>query len=215
MHLVPFDSIDDGKTLHIYKTVVVTSNSMRITEDETLEGDGMNGSCLKALTFYQPWAQLVALGVKTIETRSWSTKYRGPLAIHAGSSNEHTGGKCLDARCHGVALATASRSMNHARLPLGSVVAKCYLVDVLPIETHFDGHDCLVVDGSGSLSLVSTCEPWPDESRAFMTSDVSDQLRYGDFTPGGFAWIFEEIKPIDPIPAKGRQGLWNWTDGVA
>ena len=38
---------------------------------------------MKALSLWQPWASLVALRVKTIETRSWSTSYRGPLAIHA------------------------------------------------------------------------------------------------------------------------------------
>lgn len=38
---------------------------------------------MKALTLWQPWASLIALGVKTIETRGWSTNYRGPLAIHA------------------------------------------------------------------------------------------------------------------------------------
>lgn len=38
---------------------------------------------MKALTLTQPWATLVALGAKTIETRSWHTCYRGPLAIHA------------------------------------------------------------------------------------------------------------------------------------
>ena len=38
---------------------------------------------MKALTMTQPWATLVALGENTIETRSWSTSYRGPLAIHS------------------------------------------------------------------------------------------------------------------------------------
>jgi hypothetical protein len=38
---------------------------------------------MKALTLTQPWATLVAIGAKTIETRSWPTSYRGPLAIHA------------------------------------------------------------------------------------------------------------------------------------
>lgn len=31
----------------------------------------------------QPWASLVAQGHKRIETRSWRTNYRGPIAIHA------------------------------------------------------------------------------------------------------------------------------------
>lgn len=39
---------------------------------------------MKALTIWQPWASLIASGEKQYETRSWETKYRGPLAIHAG-----------------------------------------------------------------------------------------------------------------------------------
>lgn len=39
---------------------------------------------MKAITILQQWASLIACGAKRIETRNWSTKYRGPLAIHAG-----------------------------------------------------------------------------------------------------------------------------------
>jgi hypothetical protein len=39
---------------------------------------------MKALTVLQPWAQLLILGAKRYETRSWKTKHRGPLLIHAG-----------------------------------------------------------------------------------------------------------------------------------
>jgi hypothetical protein len=39
---------------------------------------------MKALTLIQPWATLIIDGRKKIETRSWSTKVRGPIAIHAG-----------------------------------------------------------------------------------------------------------------------------------
>lgn len=38
---------------------------------------------MKAISLWQPWASLVAVGAKKIETRSWATKYRGSLAIHA------------------------------------------------------------------------------------------------------------------------------------
>lgn len=38
---------------------------------------------MKAISLWQPWATLVALGVKQFETRGWATNYRGPLAIHA------------------------------------------------------------------------------------------------------------------------------------
>lgn len=39
---------------------------------------------LKILTLKQPWATLVAEGIKKYEFRSWKTKYRGKILIHAG-----------------------------------------------------------------------------------------------------------------------------------
>lgn len=36
---------------------------------------------MRALSLKQPWASYVAIGLKTIETRTWSTKYRGKLLI--------------------------------------------------------------------------------------------------------------------------------------
>src|SRR5262245_8471910 len=39
---------------------------------------------MKALTIRQPYAWLIVAGHKDVENRSWSTKYRGPLLIHAG-----------------------------------------------------------------------------------------------------------------------------------
>lgn len=39
---------------------------------------------LVALSIKQPWTELILLGRKTIEVRSWSTDYRGLLALHTG-----------------------------------------------------------------------------------------------------------------------------------
>lgn len=36
---------------------------------------------MKAISLKQPWANMVVSGKKTIETRKWKTKYRGPLLI--------------------------------------------------------------------------------------------------------------------------------------
>lgn len=36
---------------------------------------------MKALSAHQPWASMIASGSKTIETRTWSTNYRGDLLI--------------------------------------------------------------------------------------------------------------------------------------
>ncbi|MXV16856.1 ASCH domain-containing protein [Hufsiella ginkgonis] len=38
---------------------------------------------MKTITLRQPWATLMARGYKKLETRSWATKHRGPLLIHA------------------------------------------------------------------------------------------------------------------------------------
>lgn len=44
---------------------------------------------MKALTISQPYASLIADGEKWIENRTWSTNYRGPLAIHAGLGSRY------------------------------------------------------------------------------------------------------------------------------
>lgn len=38
---------------------------------------------MKALSVRQPWANFIADKLKTIETRSWYEKHRGPLLIHS------------------------------------------------------------------------------------------------------------------------------------
>jgi hypothetical protein len=38
---------------------------------------------MKALSIRQPWAWLIVNGYKDIENRSWATKFRGPVLIHA------------------------------------------------------------------------------------------------------------------------------------
>jgi len=43
----------------------------------------------KALSIRQPWAYLIAIGIKDIENRNWWTKFRGWFAIHASKTFEH------------------------------------------------------------------------------------------------------------------------------
>lgn len=107
------------------------------------------GGTHKALTLWQPWASLVALGVKTIETRSWSTAYRGPLAIHAAARRpptywHHNVNADLPPAYDLCAMAScwewsenpddfASGGCYRWAGPLGAVLATCTLVDVVPI----------------------------------------------------------------------------------
>lgn len=41
-----------------------------------------------ALTLWQPYASLIALGAKPYETRGWATRYRGDLVIHAAAKRD-------------------------------------------------------------------------------------------------------------------------------
>lgn len=38
---------------------------------------------MRALSLIHPWSAFIAAGLKQYETRSWSTTYRGLLAVHA------------------------------------------------------------------------------------------------------------------------------------
>jgi hypothetical protein len=84
---------------------------------------------MKALTLTQPWASLVAYGAKRIETRSWSTSYRGTLAIHAAK-----GFPKAAMRVHGHILWE-----DEPAYPLGVVLATCRLADCLRVERSVFG----------------------------------------------------------------------------
>lgn len=46
---------------------------------------GLCGAEVRGLSLWEPWASLMAVGAKRIETRSWETKYRGPVLICASA----------------------------------------------------------------------------------------------------------------------------------
>ncbi|MFI6317299.1 ASCH domain-containing protein [Nonomuraea sp. NPDC050556] len=46
---------------------------------------------VKAITIKQPWAALIIAGIKDTENRSWETRYRGELLIHAGQKEDARG----------------------------------------------------------------------------------------------------------------------------
>lgn len=80
---------------------------------------------MKAISLWQPWASAIAQGIKTIETRGWPTKYRGPLAIHAArkwtaDQKDFATHEFMCGRLRG------------GRMPLGAIVAVCELVDCKP-----------------------------------------------------------------------------------
>ncbi len=70
---------------------------------------------MRAITLEQPFASLVSIGAKTIETRSWSTAYRGPLAIHSAK----TFIPVTDSYCRSLLILAG---LDCEQLPLGKII---------------------------------------------------------------------------------------------
>jgi len=142
---------------------------------------------MKCISLWQPWATLMAIGAKRIETRSWATRFRGWLAIHAAQKwNKELKGLCLQEPFVDV---FKMQRPNQADcfyledalkyiLPLGHIIA---LVNVI---------DCVQIRASNT----------PSENERY----------FGDYTPGRFMWITNKaIKLPEPIPYRGSQGFFD------
>lgn len=88
-----------------------------------------------ALTLHQPYATLIALGIKEFETRDWKTTYRGPLLIHAGVKKLGRYEKKLIKELSEKFPPIGELLLPITEYPLGAIVAKCDLVDCIPTNT--------------------------------------------------------------------------------
>jgi hypothetical protein len=190
---------------------------------------------MKAITLWQPWASLVAEGVKTIETRGrrspWHTAIGETIAIHAAQrpvkAFDRVGNWIVEPRWQKCAIgepewyALGELGMDHRLvrefpLPLGAVLATCTLTDVVPMVTHAfveasDGrHERLLVVEEGQILNIVR----PDHSTPVWEA-VEDQRPFGDFAPGRWALLLDNIVKCAPVPCRGRQGLWTVPATVA
>lgn len=84
---------------------------------------------MKTLTVRPPWSTLIQLAGKDVENRTWDTKYRGDLAIHAGRNYDrdaHFDPTAANAFLNHPAV----RSLNPKYLTHGAIVAVATLTDV-------------------------------------------------------------------------------------
>jgi len=143
---------------------------------------------MKIITLHQPYASFIAAGLKKYETRSWSTNYRGKLAIH--SAKRLSDLKLVmrlrdDFPAISRAIWVINTTENYTKaesdlMPLGSIVA--------------------IADLIGCELMSST-----------MISEQSQlELAVGNWVVGSFAWRLENVIALPtPIPYKGSQGLTN------
>lgn len=142
---------------------------------------------IRALTLLQPWASLVALGAKSIETRPSRTWYRGYLLIHAAKTFPGWARNLCKQEPFATVLSRAgyadspSGRVAPGLLPLGAIVAICNLKHCVRIGT-------LGVD-------LPPTEP---------------ERSFGDYTVGHYAWILRDVQKLpEPIPTQGCTGLWE------
>ena len=77
---------------------------------------------MKVITIKQPFASLIAEGLKEYEFRTWKTKYRGEILIHAG--------KGIDKK------AMKKYEMYNLEYPIGCIIAKANLTDCIKIDEN-------------------------------------------------------------------------------
>ncbi len=147
---------------------------------------------MKTITVKQPWASLIALGDKKLETRSWATKYRGPIAIHAG--------KTVDKKAFQYELIRQALSehgiTDWRELPTGAVIATGNLAKVWRVEN--DSRCVMLYD-----VITKKFRLWH--------GGMPDEYHFGDYSDGRFAWQLDDVVPLQqPIPANGQLSLWNW-----
>ena len=154
---------------------------------------------MKALSLLQPWASLVVLGHKHIETRSWNTKYRGKLLIHASGKKGHVDLREDEFYKHYCPLYERNKIEAIEKLPIGSIIGKVNLLEVITTERARE----LIGEKSNIFN------------EEFLKGNKEKELAFGDYSEGRYAWLLSD--PVlfkKPIPAKGQLGIWNYEGGI-
>jgi len=138
---------------------------------------------MKVLSLLQPWASLVIMQQKEYECRSWTTRYRGPLLIHASSKKPSRREKQFFEQ------AAYFRNYIHdmEELPYGCLIGKVVLQEIYTTSylLHF-------MDGRPH-------HKWQQE------------LAFDDYSPDRFAWHLTDATSLEHfIPVKGTLGLWSY-----
>ena len=178
---------------------------------------------MKAISLWQPWASLIACGAKPFETRSWAPPrdmIGQPIAIHAakkidkdaaqfatdimyGQHDSHGGlAERMEASWAGGAGDLLAR-FGDTIMPIGCIVAIAKLDAAFQLGERAEG---TAVPAASVVQRITSRDMPP-----CFTVRIDD---FGDYTPGRWAWLFRDVKPLKPpAPAKGAQGFFELPQG--
>lgn len=158
---------------------------------------------MKALTLWRPWPYAIfhldADIAKRVENRSWLPPERilgERIAIHAGKRWDDFGADYIDE-----ALFKVGRMKAHGEIPdRWSRIEAEGIIGTAMV--------CGVI--SGGRGLVSGRYPAPVRKGSEFDANI-----YNWFI-GPFGWLLDEVVTLsEPIPCKGRQGLWDVPPEIA
>ena len=146
---------------------------------------------MKAISLWQPWASLMAIGAKTIETRSWPlpARFSGPLVICSTAKWET---KVLEL------LTLAMRSCNDDEDDWRRIV------DSLRKSQQYVTLGDLPLGSALCIVQCLGCRRTKD-----IRSQISeDERAFGDYCDGRFGWMTDkgQLRRFEtPIPVKGKR----------
>ena len=161
-------------------------------EESVVEYQQRETVTMRALGLWQPWASLVAHGIKTIETRSWgppASLIGQRIAIHATKKKVNLKSPFVDEWM----IALRDHGHDSVSLPYGSIVCTAVLSDAWQVDgrrSQADG-SVLAIGSDGKQCEID---------------------RWGDFSVGRWLWFLSDVELYsDPLPRIGRQRLFKVT----
>lgn len=152
----------------------------------------------KVISLQQPYASaifakriLIEENLKNIETRSWNTSYRGEILIHSSLSKVKLNRELFDK------YSKYFEPDNFDSLPFGKIIGSVNIIDSLST-------DCTINAGGGGIYIERN-------GRSYQWEFSRIERDFGDYSKGRYIWLLSDPKKlVDPIPAKGQLGLWNF-----
>lgn len=193
---------------------------------------------MKAITIREPWAWLIAKGIKDIENRTWPTRFRGRVLIHASKTCEKQGWGALSDEQRFRLVNTEAYRLSPSELPYGAIVGSVEIVDcvinhpsVWAEKTKTEGikaGDIVPYKNTAgnvknaeisSFTTVESGKVWFNgvdtmtKAKVWYSAQKSLELMNCGIT---YNWVLAH--PIlfeKPIPAKGQLGFWEFPNILA